>query len=45
MPGNGLLFTPEIAEMMARCGEAMKCECGSMMQEMMKGAFGKPEQK
>jgi len=33
------------AEMMAMGGEVKKCECGPMMQEMMKGAFGKPERK
>lgn len=25
------------AEMMAKCGDDMKCECGAMMQEIMKG--------
>ena len=27
----------KFAEMMANCNEEMKCDCGSMMQEVMKG--------
>jgi hypothetical protein len=35
----------KMAEMMARCGEDMKCECGPMMQEMMKGGYWKQKEK
>ena len=34
-----------IAEMMAKCGEGMKSDCGSMMKEMMNGGFFEQEQK
>ena len=35
----------KFAEMMTKCGEGMKCDCGDMMQEMMKGGCCQPEQK
>ncbi len=35
----------KFAGMMARCGEDMKHECGTMMQEMMKGGCCQSEQK
>jgi hypothetical protein len=31
------------AEMMAKCGDDMKCMCGPMMQEMMKRGCCQPE--
>lgn len=35
----------KFAEMMTKCGEGMKCDCGAMMQEMMTGGRCQPEQK
>jgi len=35
----------KFAEMMAKCGESMKCDCSSMMKEMRKGGFFEQEQK
>lgn len=35
----------QFAEMMAKCGKAMKSECGAMMQKMMKGGCCQPEEK
>lgn len=32
-------------KMMAGCGEDMKCDCGAMMQEMMKGGCRPTEEK
>ena len=32
----------KFAEMMAKCSEEMKCDCGSMMQEMMQGGDSQP---
>ncbi len=38
--------SPEkFAAMMAKCRDDMKCECGPMMLEMMKGEWCPPEQK
>ena len=33
------------AEMMAKCGDAMKGDCGAMMQGMIKGGCCQPEEK
>ncbi len=41
----GCCSPQKLAEMMAKCGEDMQCECGPMMQEMMKSGCGQPEQK
>lgn len=35
----------KFAEMMTKCGPDMKGGCCAMMQEMMKGGCGQPEQK
>ena len=44
----GCCSPQKFAEMMAKCGEEMQGECGSMMkgmQEMMKGGCCQPKQK
>ncbi len=35
----------KMAEMMAKCGDEMKCGCGAMMQERMKDGCCQPEEK
>ncbi len=41
----GCCSPQKLAEMMARCGKDMKCECGPMMQEMMKDGYCQPKEK
>ena len=44
-PANDCCSPQKFAEMMTKSGEGMKCDCGDMMQEMMKGGCCQPEQK
>ena len=41
---TGCCSPQKFTEMMAKCGEGMKCDCSGMMTKMMKGGCCQPEQ-
>ena len=43
-PPTGCCPPQKFTEMMAKCGEEMKCDCSNLMQEMMKGGCCQPDE-